>query len=376
MRATIVPRADNGQRADADVVSGAKTGFGRSFPELVWAHHCWQSDLRAAETLHVPSESEYRQVLKEFESRHGKIVNAYWCRHEASAVAITRKKRSGRSRRSRESEMHFHSATHWATDRTPEVADVLHDCDTLAVRITEILRGTSELIGLQLLLTCAGRLLAAADYADRPPGARERAALARRQRAELGTVAEYYRRAGTQAARIVYVSGMIRGAVLCVVLAALAVGLGLVFTGLSAHDSGVERLVAVPAAGAVGAIVSVLSRMASARPDAFSVDFEVGRKSVRWLGAIRPLTGAIFALVAYFALRSELVAVSVPANDKAIYFYVIVAFTAGFSERWARVMMTTAEQKVVPGLHTTATSEAEPPHAGRPSSAEAASEAG
>src|SRR5437870_3459890 len=104
MRATILPRADNGRQADADVVSGAKTGFGRTFPELVWAHHRWQSDLRAAEALHVPSEAEYRQALREFESRNGKIVNAYWCRHEASAVAITRKARSGRSR---EPEMHF-----------------------------------------------------------------------------------------------------------------------------------------------------------------------------------------------------------------------------------------------------------------------------
>jgi hypothetical protein len=373
MRATIVPRADNARRVDADVVSGAKHDFGHSFPELVWAHYRWQCDLHAAETLHVPSESEYREVLRAFESRHGKIANAYWCQHEASAVAITRKTRSGRSK---ESEMRFHSATHWVTDRTPEVADVLHDCDSLAVRISEILRGTSELIALQLLLTCAGHLLAAADYADRPPGARERAALVRRQKAELGAVSAYYRRAGAQAARIVYVRGMIRGAFLCVILATLAVGLALAFTGLSLHDSGMERFVAVCAAGAVGATVSVLSRMASPRADAFSIDFEVGRKSIRWLGAIRPVTGAIFALAAYFALRSELVAVSVPANDKAIYFYVVVAFTAGFSERWARVMMTTAEQKVVPGLHTRATPEDESTQAARPRSAETASEAG
>lgn len=373
MRATAIRRADNGPRPDSDVVSGAKTRFGHSFPELVWAHHRWQCDLHAADTLHVPSESEYREVLRAFESHHGKIMNAYWCRHEASAVAITRKSRAGRSR---ENEMHFHSATHWATDRTPEVADVLHDCDSLAIRISEILRGTSEVIALQLLLTCAGHLLAAADYADRPPGARERAALVRRQRAELGAVSAYYRRAGAQAARIIYVRGMIRGALLCVVLAALAVGLALLFTGLGLHDSGLERFVAVCAAGSVGAIVSVLSRMASPRPDAFSIDFEVGRKSVRWLGAIRPLTGAIFALAAYFALRSELVAVSVPADDKAIYFYVVVAFTAGFSERWARVMMTTAEQKVVPGLHTSATPEAETRQAARTPSAETAPEAG
>jgi hypothetical protein len=371
MRAATVPRADNGRRADADVVSGAKTEFGHSFPELVWAHHRWQCDLHAAETLHVPSESEYRDVLRAFESRNGKIVNAYWCRHEASAVAITHKRRSGRSR---EGEMRFHSATHWATERIPEVGDVLHDCDSLAIRISEILRGTTELIALQLLLACAAHLLAAADYPERPPGGRERTALVRRGRADLGAVSAYYRRAGTQSARIVYVRGMIRGAFLCVILAALAVSVALVFTGLSVHNPGMERFVAVTAAGAVGAIVSVLSRMASPRPDAFSIDFEVGRKSVRWLGAIRPMTGAVFALAAYFALRSGLVAVAAPANGKAMYFYVVVAFTAGFSERWARVMMSSAEQKVVPGLHSSAAPEAESAQAARPLSPDSASE--
>ncbi|HEY3765047.1 MAG TPA: hypothetical protein VGL44_07795 [Gaiellales bacterium] len=349
-------------------MSAAAARPGDSFPELVWAHHRWQSDLHAADTLHVPSEAGFRETLQAFEARHGEIVNAYWCQHEASAVAITRKDRPGRARGV---EMRFHSATHWATQNTPEVADVLHDCDSLAIRISEILRGASELIGLQLLLACAGHLLAAADYVERPPSQRERTALARRQKAELGTVAAYYRRAGAQAGRMVYVGGMVRGGVLCALLAALAVTVAVAFTNLSFHNPGVEQFLAVCTAGAVGAIVSVLSRMASPRPEAFSLDFEVGRKSIRWLGAFRPLTGTVFALFAYFALRSELLTVPVPANGKAIYFYIVVAFSAGFSERWAKVMMSSAEQKIAPGLHTSAAPEPDQVPAARAVAADA-----
>ena len=365
MGATILTRGGD-ERPDTDAVSGARTDAGDSFPELVWAHFRWQNELHASDALHVASESDYRRYLSAFESQHGEIVNAYWCQYEASAVAITRKPRAGRWK---DPELRFHSATHWATERTPEVGDLLHDCDTLAIRISEILRGTSELIGLQLLLASAGHLLAAVDYADRRPSTKERAALARRQRLELGQVASYYLRAGTQAARIVYVGGMIRGALVCAFLAALAVLVVVAFTGLGIHDKGVETFLAVYAAGGVGAIISVLSRMASPRPDAFTLDFEVGRKAMRWLGAFRPLTGAIFALALYFALRSELLTIPLPADDKAIYFYLVVGFTAGFSERWAKVMITTAEQKVVPGLHT-APAEGEPAHPPRATTGE------
>ena len=61
--------------------------------------------------------------------------------------------------------------------------------------------------------------------------------------------------------------------------------------------------------GAVGAIISVLTRMTSKGGDAF-VDYEVGRPSLRRVGSFRPVIGAVFAVVLYFALRSGLVQLS------------------------------------------------------------------
>jgi hypothetical protein len=88
--------------------------------------------------------------------------------------------------------------------------------------------------------------------------------------------------------------------------------------------------------GAAGAIVSVMGRMAS--PNGFNLDFEVGRKSVRRLGSLRPWIGATFALAIYLALKSSLLQVGQVAKPD-IYFYATIAFLAGFSERRAKVLL-------------------------------------
>jgi hypothetical protein len=90
--------------------------------------------------------------------------------------------------------------------------------------------------------------------------------------------------------------------------------------------------------GGVGAIISVMSRMAG--KGAFSIDHEVGRKMVRRLGSLRPFIGATFAVAIYFGLQSKLFQFGTVA--RTIYFYAAVSFLAGFSERWARVMLDTA----------------------------------
>ena len=62
------------------------TGNGRvSFSELVRAHN-------------GPDEQRYRALLTAFEASTGEIVDAYWCRKEASAVALTRRESTRRGR--------------------------------------------------------------------------------------------------------------------------------------------------------------------------------------------------------------------------------------------------------------------------------------
>jgi ABC-type branched-subunit amino acid transport system permease subunit len=94
-------------------------------------------------------------------------------------------------------------------------------------------------------------------------------------------------------------------------------------------------------AGALGALVSVLSRMGS--PSRFDLDPEIGRRALFVLGIYRPLVGSIFGVVIYFVLRGGVLQV---ASNKKFATYVVAAFLGGFSERFVKVMLHGAEKTV------------------------------
>ena len=113
------------------------------------------------------------------------------------------------------------------------------------------------------------------------------------------------------------------------------------FGALHLHQAGTQAFFACLTAGAVGAFVSVLSRMSS--PAKFELDPEVGRRAIFYLGAYRPLVGAVFGLASYFLLQSSLLQVQ---SGKEFATFVVAAFLGGFSERFVKVMLHTAEGSV------------------------------
>jgi hypothetical protein len=80
----------------------------------------------------------------------------------------------------------------------------------------------------------------------------------------------------------------------------------------------------------------VLSRMAASRKEQFSIDFEVGRPPIRRVATFRPIIGAVFALVLYFALLGNLVQLGSEDGEEPLEYYAVLSFFAGFSERWVR----------------------------------------
>jgi hypothetical protein len=96
-------------------------------------------------------------------------------------------------------------------------------------------------------------------------------------------------------------------------------------------------------AGTVGALVSVLSRMSSG-DERFTVDFEVGRPLLRRLGLYKPFVGAVFGVATYFLLAGGLLPTSTEGDP--LYFYGIISFLAGFSERFTGVIFGNAERLV------------------------------
>jgi hypothetical protein len=117
---------------------------------------------------------------------------------------------------------------------------------------------------------------------------------------------------------------------------ALLVVLALVLKVLDPHNSSVRTGILCLAAGSVGALMSVMSRMNSNK---VRVDWEFGKDTLRTLGALRPFVGAVFGLMSFFALKSGVVALDIANKNKSTYFYVLFAFAAGFSERLAQDML-------------------------------------
>ena len=317
-----------------------------SFPELVWAHYLYHRELRRDGALHPPAEAEYRKLLEGFTQENGRVLNSYWCTSEASAVALTEQPgtRVAGFLWRRPPQIRFHSATDWVTRDAAELGHVLHTCETLAIRASEVLNGTSERITMQWILSVAGYVLGIIDQADGKPTAQQSATAAKRSKTELAQVEAYYDRVGGKTGRLVYFGGMMAGLGWLAALAVVGAGVYSFFGTFHRHDVGTETFFVCYGAGAVGAVVSVMSRMGSGKDDAFSLDYEVGRKAIRRIGSFRPVIGAIFAVVLYFALRGGLLQLKTASGNETTFFYATLAFLAGFSERRARIVLGSAER--------------------------------
>src|SRR5262245_13871131 len=94
-----------------------------TFPELVRAHHLWEQSADAA--TGEARLTRFKELLDDFQSTSGQVIDAYWCHREASAVALTRREvmRQGRFRRRRKIEYRIHRVSDWVTGQNHEIAD-------------------------------------------------------------------------------------------------------------------------------------------------------------------------------------------------------------------------------------------------------------
>ncbi len=324
-----------GHRAREREISAAESV---SFPELVWAHYLHVREVHQAGVLHGPAEAEYREKLERFTKEHGKILNAYWCTSEASGVALTEKQgaRLGGFLWRRQPNIRLHSATDWVTTGRPDIGHGLHTCETLAIRVTEVLSGTGERIAMQWILSVAGYLLGVVDQGNGKPGQAVATKAVNRARTELVQVEHYYDRAGEKTGRLIYFWGMMLGLVALAVLAVVGSAVYSIFGTFHVKDPDTQLFFVCYTMGAVGALVSVMNRMAAGGN--FSIDYEVGRPALRRVGSFRPIIGAIFAIVLYFSLRGGLIQIQAGDGEHTGFFYGALAFGAGFSERRASII--------------------------------------
>lgn len=314
------------------------------FSDLVRAHFRREEERADNGAASPDAEAQFQEKLLEFERQEGRLAAVYWSSKTASAIALTigAPKSMRNPVAETEMEIRIHRVTDWLTKDATPLANVLHDCDLLAIRAGEILRGTSERIAMRWIFSVQEHVLGFVERETNPKPERV-SAFVSQQRKELARIEGYYLRAAAKAARIVYVSGMIAGALLFVA------GAGIAAVLLGRYSDNWNRDMQVMllsiGAGAVGALVSVLSRMSTGDEEKFNIDFEVGRPLLRRLGLYKPLVGAVFGLIMYFLLRSGLL-LTKPEPDTEIYFYGAVSFLAGFSERFTGVVFGNVERLV------------------------------
>ncbi len=308
-----------------------------TFPDLVRIHFRWSQALRYDSTVSEEErenlDREYHEALEIFEDEHGQLINAYWCADVESGVALTAgKPNNSRVRRLLSVSPRFHRVSDWATKDEPDIARALHHCDELAIRAGEVLRGRSRRIAIQLVMTSACHLLSLVDARGDNPEEAHKAAVAAELR-ELAAVGRSYRQSANGDAQLVYFAGMAVG------IAALGVLYAVGASILDREGVNAETIVGCLVAGALGAVVSVIARVNSG---SFALDEDIARGYTLFLGSLRPWIGSIFGLLIYFAVTSNFVQIfQVPEGDtEAFYFFCVLAFAAGFSERWAQDTLT------------------------------------
>ena len=89
----------------------------------------------------------------------------------------------------------------------------------------------------------------------------------------------------------------------------------------------------------------------------FQIDHEMTRLEVTLIGAYRPLIGSVSGIVVYFLIKTPLI----PLEESALTLplFVVVAFLAGFSERWTRMVLSGAMRTI--GQRESEPAEVSPP---------------
>jgi hypothetical protein len=302
-----------------------------TFSEVVYAHFNWWHHREGARR-NAHAAQAFDEARAAFEKRHGEIVNAYWCSHVESAVALTQKKRL---RGALAPLWGFHRETDWATPDHPDVAEQLHRCDELAVRANAVLKSVRQRICMQLVFASAAHLLSLVDARTGTPSEKAITDAVAKERDAIDKAEAYYHEAANGQAQMAYFAGMV------MVTAALSV-FAIVFLTLSWATP-----VAALIAGAVGAVVSVVQRINSGK---FEVETDVGGYPC-FLGGLRPLIGGAFAMVISFAFTGGLLHEPIAAGETTDHrrlTLLVLGFIAGFSERWAQDTLTAIAPQAKP----------------------------
>jgi hypothetical protein len=157
---------------------------------------------------------------------------------------------------------------------------------------------------------------------------------------DLAHAQRFFDRATQRRSQITYFWGMTAG----LAIPAVVIGCLTIVWIQTDSDFDFGPLVGALGAGAIGAWISVIQRMASS---SLQLDYSAGSSQLRLLGMFRPVVGAIFGAALYFVIESEVLPVAIRSDGRNdLFFFIAVGFIAGFQERWAQDMLTLSKNNL------------------------------
>ncbi len=282
-----------------------------------------------------------------FVEKFGAITNEYFCSDIVAAVVLTDQDR-------------ILSVSNEAGDDASSIVQLLTEADRLEIEVRQNLAGEALSFDRRTLLEMTYSLYANAlalldrtstieDPGERAKARDESTRSFQGLKHQLSLARAHYERAGQRTAQISYTRGMLyAGAAIFGLSIIGAITLANRFPRSNSARTELAVMLTTFTAGATGAVISVMSRITFGR---LKLDHSVGWTQIRRLGYFRPIIGAILGVAFYVLVAGDVLPLAAPEDaTSALYFYTGFAFLAGFSERFAQDMLSSAKDRLSAGV--------------------------
>jgi len=284
-----------------------------------------------------PSRPSYDVHRRAYELANGQIRDNYYAKHiHAGALIVKPHGLMAQLSQKRKISLRYDGLD--ATVVQPEFEAAIWRARALERQSALILGGRSRKVLVEMVYTILVYMLSVLDAIKAEDPADPRVKGDRRKRVhsalrsatkELDRLEAFTKDASKKASLRWYLMGLPVGAFVGFLLVVIADKWSLTLVGAP------SQLVKVCfACGAVGAIVSVMTRISRGLK---VIDSQQGHLVTLLAGAFRPLIGAIFGLALYVFVQGELIPIATPEGGQTeILFFAGLAFLSGFNERWAQ----------------------------------------
>jgi hypothetical protein len=282
----------------------------------------------------------FPRLRKSFSEQHCGINRSYFARHTESAAILTKEK-----------ELYVQISTDIVDDA--ELIGTLSKLSLLHLQAKQFLSDDDFRTCMDpvfSVITYCLQVVDSAQHRSRSKSAdseRQRSNLIRQLvfvknmlRAEYLRAEEAFYKVIQRNALVRYFYGMLAG---MVIISATSFWMSFIYTD-TVFGLNNETMGTVVIAGAIGAFISVITRISSGRfslsRGTLALQQATRRAMMLWvLGAFRPLIGAIFASAFVIFQTSRLLPIQPARGVSDVTYYAGLAFLTGFSERWAQDMV-------------------------------------